>query len=249
MKLLLVAARGQYASALSFHLRPLGLTVEHHADPLHVIEHLDQIDPQALLVHAGDFPRHWKPIMKLAREHKTREDLICLLAAPRDFPLEDAAKAAHLGVNGILGDDLSDKQELYRLEAIVRRYRAVSEKRSFTRLVPQSGDELGFAFTHPRRMTFVTGTVREISIQGSSFLPALPSAVADLTRDTEIKNCSLKVEDKVVSVTCRITRNREELGFQFLSFGEGGHHTLLKFIQARTERALKSAAAAAANGR
>jgi hypothetical protein len=244
--MLLVAARGQYASALSFHLKPLGFTIEHHADPLHVIEHLDQIDPQAILVHAGDFPRHWKPIVKLARDWRAREELICLLAVPLDFPPEDAAKAAYLGVNGILGDDLSDKKELYRLEEIVRRYRSVSEKRAFTRLMPQTPDELGFAFTHPLRMAFVTGKIREISIQGSSFLPALPSAVSDLTTGTEIPNCSLRVEDKIVTVTCRVTRNREELGFQFLSFGEGGHDALLKYIQARGQRAIKAAASAPA---
>src|SRR5512144_39780 len=99
MKMLLVAARSHFAATLAYHLRPLGFTLEHHADPVYVIEHMEELDPQALLVHAGDFPRHWKPIVKLARESKSREELICLLAAPPDFPVEDAAKAAHLGVN------------------------------------------------------------------------------------------------------------------------------------------------------
>ena len=244
MKLLLVAARGQQAAALAYHLTPLGFTLEHQTDPVYVIEHLEQLDPQAILIHAGDFPRHWKPLVKLARDKRSRESLICLLAAPNDFAVEDAAKAAHLGVNGIIGADLADKKELYRLEEIVRRYRSVSDKRSFARVVAQDTDELGFAFTHPQRMAFVTGKVREISIQGSSFLPARPSAVADLSVGTEIRNCSLKVEDKVIAVTCKVTRNREELGFQFLSFEEGGHHTLLNYIQSRSERALQAAARA-----
>ena len=51
--------------------------------------------------------------------------------------MEDAAKAAHLGVNGILQENFVDKQELYRLEEIIRRYRSVQDKRNFTRLVPQ----------------------------------------------------------------------------------------------------------------
>jgi hypothetical protein len=242
MKLLFVAARGHHAAALAYHLTPLGFTLEHQADPLYVIQHLEEFDPQALLVHAGDFPRHWKPLVKLAREMRSRESLICLLAAPDDFAMEDAAKAAHLGVNGIIGADLTNKKELYRLEEIVRRYRSVSEKRSFPRVVATDTDELGFAFTHPQRMAFVTGRVREISIQGSSFLPARPSAVADLSVGTEIRNCSLKVEDKVIAVTCKVTRNREELGFQFLSFEEGGHRALLKYIESRPERALQAAA-------
>ena len=58
---------------------------------------------------------------------------------------------------------------------------------------------------------------------------------------TEIRDCSLKVEDQIIGVSCKVTRNREELGFQFLAFEEGGHHALLKYIQSRAERALKSA--------
>jgi hypothetical protein len=241
MKMILVAARTEHVGALGYHLKPLGFTLEHYADPIQVIDRLEEMDPQAILFNAADFPRHWKPLLRLAREKKPREDLIFLLIAPKDFEMEDAAKAAHLGVNGLLQSNLADKQELYRLEEIIRRYQAVQDKRNFARLVPQNPDELGFAFTHPRRLAFVNGRVREISIQGSSFLPARPSAVEDLAVGTEIKDCSLKVEDRIISVTCKVTRNREELGFQFLSFEEGGHHALLKYIQSRAERALKTA--------
>ena len=125
MKMLLVAASAKHAAALGYHLKPLGFTLEHYADPMRVIERLEEIDPQAILFHAGDFPRHWKPLLSLAREKKPREDLIFLLIAPADFEMEDAAKAAHLGVNGILKENLTDKRELYRLEEIVRRYRSV----------------------------------------------------------------------------------------------------------------------------
>jgi DNA-binding response OmpR family regulator len=165
MKMLLVAAGGHHVSALAYHLKPLGFTLEHFTDPLKVVERLEEIDPQAILFHAGDFPRHWKALLQCARETKPREDLIFMLIAPKDFEMEDAAKAAHLGVNGILQENFVDKQELYRMEEIIRRYRSVQDKRNFTRLVPQQ-DELGFAFTHPRRLAFVNGRVREISIQG-----------------------------------------------------------------------------------
>jgi hypothetical protein len=239
--MILVAATGERVAALGYHLKPLGFTLEHIPDPLRVIERLDELDPQAILVNAGDFPRKWKPLLKVAREKKPREDLIFLLIAPENFEMEEAAKAAHLGVNGILKPTLESKEELYRLEEIIRRYQAVQDKRNFTRLVPQQPDELGFAFTHPRRLAFVSGKVREISIQGSSFLPARPSAVRDLEAGTEIRDCSLKIGDTLISVTCKVTRNREEMGFQFLSFEEGGHHALLGYIQSRAQRALKGA--------
>jgi hypothetical protein len=242
--MVLVAAEEEFTTSLRYHLKPLGFSLEHHTNPLRVIEELDLINPQAILFHAGDFPRHWKSLLQLARQDRPREELIFLLIAPADFELEDVAKAAYLGVNGILSENLGDRKELYRLEEIVRRYRSVEDKRNFTRLVPRATDELGFAFTHPRRMALVTGRVREISIQGSSFLPTRSSAVADLAAGSEIKDCSLKIEDQIISVTCRVTRNREEMGFQFLSFEEGGHRALLRYIQTRSERDLKSVTSA-----
>jgi hypothetical protein len=244
MKMIFVAAGEEFVNSLSYHLKPLGFTLEHYDDPMRVVDQLGQIDPQAILFHGGDFPRHWKPLLKLARQDKPREELIFLLIAPADFQLEDVAKAAFLGVNGIMSENLGDREELYRLEEIVRRYRSLDDKRNFTRLVPRAPDELGFAFTHPRRMALVTGRVREISIQGSSFLPTRSSAVADLNAGSEIKDCSLKIENQIISVTCKVTRNREEMGFQFLTFQEGGHRALLRYIQSRAERELKSVTSA-----
>jgi len=243
MKLLLVAASKEHANVLGYHLKPLGFELEQETDPVGAIERFEQLSPQTILFDAVDFPRHWKPLLKLVREKQAREDVIFLLVTGADFAVEDAAKAAHLGVNGILGRNLSDKKELYRLEEIIRRYRSVRDKRNFTRLVPSESEQVGFAFTHPLRLALVTGAIRELSIQGSSFLPAVPGAVADLPVGIEIPHCSLKVEDQIVSVDCKLTRNREELGFQFLGFSEGGHTALLSYIEARSERDLRNATA------
>lgn len=243
MKLLLVAASKEHANVLGYHLKPLGFELEQETDPVGAIERFEELQPQTILFDAVDFPRHWKPLLRLVRGKKPREELIFLLVTGSDFPPEDAAKAAHLGVNGILGRNLSDKKELYRLEEIIRRYRSVRDKRNYTRLVPSDAEPVGFAFTHPMRLALVTGAVRELSIQGSSFLPSVPAAVADLPVGIEIPHCSLKVENAVISVDCKLTRNREELGFQFLGFSEGGHNALLHYIQSRSQRALKSATA------
>ncbi len=241
MKLLLVASADEYAGVLAYHLKPIGFEVERVSNPVRALEDLDEMDPQAIVFHAGDYPRHWKALLRLAREKHNKEELIFILIAPRDFDLEEAAKAAHLGVNGIIGVDLSDKKELYRLEELVRRYRTVRDKRNFARLVPATSDSLSFAFTHPRRMALIMGCVKEISIQGTSLDPAPGAGVSDLAVGQEIPGCSLKIGNEIISVTCRLTRNTDELGFQFLSFEEGGHHKLLTYIQERPERALKSA--------
>jgi DNA-binding response OmpR family regulator len=243
MKLLLVAAGDRYLNVLGFHLRPLGFTIEHLADPVQAVARLDEIEPEAVLFHAGDFPRHWKPALRMAREHHTREELIFVLITPADFEIEEAAKAAHLGANGIVGSDLTDKKELYRLEELFRRYRPVDDKRTVTRVVPGEEEALVFAFTHPARRSLVAGKIREISIQGASFKPAPGSVVSDLEAGCRVPVCSLKLADGIVDLSARVTRNRAEMGFQFLDFETDGRSRLLAWIEARSERALKNAAA------
>jgi hypothetical protein len=241
MKMLLVAAQEDHAATLSYHLKPLGFELERMANPVKALEQIDEIDPQAILFNAADFPRHWKALLKIVREKKKKEELVFILVAPPGFEIEEAAKASHLGVNGIMSPNLSDKKELYRLEELLRRYRELRDKRSFARIIPTDEDNLAFAFTNPLRLSLVVGKIREISIQGMSFFPSPASAVAELAVGHEIRDCSLKIGGETISVTCRLTRNRRELGFQFLTFEEGGHHKLLKFIQERSERALKMA--------
>lgn len=245
MKLLLVAAGDRHLNVLGFHLRPLGFTIEHLADPVQAIARLDEIEPEAVLFHAGDFPRHWKPALGMAREHHTREELIFVLIAPPDFEIEEAAKAAHLGANGIVGADLTDKQQLYRLEELFRRYRPMDDKRSVTRVVPGEDEALAFAFTHPGRRSLVAGKIRELSIQGASFKPGPGSVVVDLEAGCRVPVCSLKLADRsIVGLSARVTRNRAEMGFQFLDFETDGRSRLLAWIEARGKRALKNAAAA-----
>src|SRR5512136_2058209 len=193
MKLLLVAAGDRHLNVLGFHLRPLGFTIEHLADPVQAVEHLDEIEPEAVLFHAGDFPRHWKPALKMARVFHTREELIFVLLAPPDFEVDEAAKATYLGANGIVGADLADKKELYRLVELFRRYRPVDDKRTVTRVVPAEDEALVFAFTHPGRRSLVAGRIREISIQGASFKPAPGSVVSDLEAGCRVPVCSLKL--------------------------------------------------------
>ncbi len=243
MKLLLVAADERCCGLLSFHLRPLGFTVEHLADPVQAIERLDEIDPQAVLFHAGDYPRHWKTALKVAREQRSREELIFVVVAPREMGLEEAAKAAYLGANGIIDTDLGNKQVLYQLEELIRRYKPVADKRSVTRVVPDPQRAPILAFSHPRRFSLVVGRVREISVNGASFVPETAVSIEGLDRGTELPRCGLKLGRGIITLNARVTRNREELGLQFLSFDGDGKSGLLAWIEERSARQLKEAAA------
>ena len=82
------------------------------------------------------------------------------------------------------------------------------------------------------------------SIKGASFLPADPAGTSDLKRGQRLPFCSLRAGEDIIALTCKVTRNRRELGLQFKSFETGGHHKLFQYIQSRSTRDLKSATAA-----
>ncbi len=240
---LIVSRQPRLADLLARHLQPVGFELQRETDPVGLLGRLEEIDPAMIIVHTGDFPRHWKPLLRVLRETRGKDQCIFVLVKEPQFPFEEAAKASFLGANGILEAGLPDKEMAYRLQELIRRYRPMKDRRKFHRLIPSSQDRLQLLFTHPESMSVVTGRLLEISIQGASFLPVEPGMTAGLHRGAELPCCSLRVEETVTSLSAWVSRAapQGEIGLQFRSFATGGHHALLQFIQKRAERELQKA--------
>jgi len=247
MKALVVARSEALKSLLGYHLKPLGFEVVFFSDPVKALDELERLQPEMLLASAVDFPRHWKTLVKVLREKRSKEECVFVLLAG-SLPFEEAAKATHLGVNGILATDLADRQQVRQLTQLYRRYRSVKDQRRFQRLVPNPRERLQLVFVHPRSAAIVTGALSEISIQGAGFKPANPEATADLRRGEEIPLATLRVGEDLVSLVCQVSRNRGELGLQFSSFEPGGHQKLFRYIRSRSKRDLQEAMARPASG-
>ncbi|UCF98699.1 MAG: hypothetical protein JSV89_03970 [Spirochaetaceae bacterium] len=244
MKLLVVAQRKDLKDLITYHLNPIGFEIVYFSDPVKVVDSIDEIQPDMLLFNAVDFPRHWKPVLKLLREKLNKEQGVFVILA-KDPPYEEAAKATFLGANGIIDANLPEKQQMQRLEELYRRYGSLKDQRRFHRLIPTEADRLNLLFSHPRTLAIITGSLVEISIKGASFLPDDPSLTADLRRDDPLQHCTLKVEDDPIAVIARITRNEETIGLQFRSFETGGHHKLFRYLQNRSQRELQNAVSSA----
>jgi hypothetical protein len=240
MKALIVARNEALRNLLAYHLKPLDFEILHSSDPVAVLENLEELEPEMLLVSAVDFPRHWKTLVKVLRQKRSKEECVFILLAG-EMPFEEAAKATHLGVNGIVGADLADKQQVRQLGQVFRRYRSLKDKRRFHRLILTPQERAQLVFMHPRSSAIITGSLSEISIQGASFKPVDMDSTSDLRRGEELPLAALRVGDDIVGLSCRVSRNRGEMGLQFTSFEPGGHHKLFQFIQGRPERELKAA--------
>lgn len=238
MKLLLVASDEELKRKLAFHLRPIGVELIHYSNPIKAMDNLEEIEPEVVVFSSSDFPRHWKPFLKLLRKDKARTESIFILLRGDDFSVTEAAKAVHLEVNGIIQESDGPDRVFARLEEILNRYSLVKDGRRSKRILPSEYDDLEFILTHPASYQVVTGELTDISLTGARFMPEEPELTADIDRGTEIPTCSLQIGEKVISVKCRVVRNNVYLGLQFLAMGDKGLGLLKGYLDRRVERAL-----------
>jgi CRP-like cAMP-binding protein len=238
-RIVLVAKEDKFIDLLRFHFTPMGFEVSYSNEPDEIIKNLDDLDPDLVIFNSVDFPRHWKPLLSLLREKRSIEEAVFILITGEDFTLDEAAKAAYLKVNGIIPENLLEKKVLFQLNDLVRRYKNLSDKRRFSRVVPHHTEVFRLLFTHPIRNSLISGVVSDISLEGSNFIPNDPDQTADLPIDQRIEGCSLRVGEHIITVNCRVARNRRELGLEFESFEADGHQKLFKYLMERPERDMK----------
>ena len=238
-KLILVSKEDNFIELLRFHFGPLGFNVSHSSKPDDLIKTLDTLDPDIIIFNSVDFPRHWKPLLNILRDKKSTEEAVFILITGKAFTFDEAAKAAYLKVNGIIPENLLEKKVLFQLNDLVRRYKNLSDKRKFSRVVPKSTETYRLLFTHPVRNFIISGVVSDISLEGSNFIPTNSEQVADLPLDLRIRGCSLRIGEQIITVNCRVARNKQELGLEFESFDEDGHQKLFTYLMERSEREIK----------
>ncbi len=233
MDLILLSTNQEFRDLLQFHLRRIGIDVVQYDDPIALTKNLDHLEPEMVLVDAGEFPRHWKPLLALIRQTRSKEEAVFILIQGEEFGVDEAAKATHLGINGILSKESTQKHEICRLEEMFKRYKTLADQRRFQRYILHDADRVAMVFTHPAAGVLVTGRVSELSIKGLSFAPTHAQRVADLPAQTLLPECSLRIGDQIILVDCRVRRTAGDMGLQIESFREGGHHALQDYLRTR----------------
>jgi CRP-like cAMP-binding protein len=240
-RVILVAAEPLFAAPLNYHLVPIGYQVEHTSDPVALMNNLEELRPDLIIVNGADFPRQWKPLLKLVRDNWGPEESVFILLTPDDFDFDEAAKAAYMNVNGLLPVQALSEQIVYRLEELLKRYKSIQDKRKSPRLAPSENEKFELLFTHPVRHAIVGGVVADVSLDGTRFFPWDPSLTRDLKVDQRIQGCSLRIGGQIVTVNCRVVRNGSNLGLEFESFEGNGDQTLFQYLVERPERELRLA--------
>ena len=217
MKALVIVENDDVARSVDFFTHPLGIDIIRYNDPLKALDNLEEIKPDAIIMSAQDFPRHWKSIVVSIRAARPKDECAVILLKGDWFPFEEAAKAAHLGVNGVVRENLADKTERSRLQQILKRYLEIDDSRLTDRQVPDELDRVDFMFSHPVRLTPVPGRIETISSNGLSFLPNAPALASDLEVGANIPDASLRIDNTIIFFTCKLVRTGHVLAFSFES--------------------------------
>ncbi|MBT3273812.1 MAG: PilZ domain-containing protein [Spirochaetales bacterium] len=240
MKILLVAEKDSTRESLLHHLRPRGFDLIHYRHPIKAMDNIDEIEPEVVFFSAEDFPRHWKPFIKLFRETLSKERSTFVLLKGDIFSFEEAAKAKHLEVSGIIRENLADRKEYSRLEELLSRYSSLKEVRSELRYIPVDYDNIEFILTHPQSRGIVTGTLFDLSATGAAFNPDNPELTESIPIGTTIQHCSLKINETYLTFASKIVRNSDTIGLKFVALEDQQIAAISGFIDKKAERELQN---------
>ena len=218
----------------------LPIYIIRYNDPLKALDNLEEIRPDAIVMSAQDFPRHWKSIVVNIRATRPKNECAVILLKGDWFPFEEAAKAAHLGVNGVVRENLADKTERSRFQQILKRYMEIDDSRLTDRQVPDELDRVDFMFSHPVRYTPVPGRIETISSNGLSFLPDAPALASDLEIGTSIPDASLRIDNTIIFFACKLVRTGHMLAFSFENMPPDSRELVSSYLNLRTEREMKA---------
>jgi hypothetical protein len=240
MKALLLVENDDTADIIKFYLKPIGFELIRYRNPLKAIDNLEEVEPDAIVVSARDFPRHWKPLVSMVRMHADKSRCVIILLKGEQFPFDEAAKAAFLDVNGVVKEDLGERGELARFQALIKRYVSVEDQRIAERIAPSAYDRLDFVFARPGDLTVVTGRIDMISVTGLSFTPELEIDIACLKPGDSLEDCTMRIGDEVTSLSCEVVRKGKTLGLKFTKMEAIDRARLSAYLKAWGDRELQA---------
>ena len=231
MKLLLVLGADETYNNISLYVKPLGFELIRYSHIHKAMDNIDEIDPNAIVISARDFPRTWKTMVQFVRSERAKDICPIIILKGDTFSVEESSKASYLGVSGIVTEVLDNSTEISRLQGILGRYLPVDEKRKNRRFQAENWQRFSFVFAHPTDRVLVTGSVNTISTGGLSFLPENPSIMKDINVNTILAECSLRTGDPILSPTCRVARTGKVFSLEFMSFPDGELDILIKYVE------------------
>jgi len=228
MKLLLVMGSDDNYDAFTQTIAPLGFEMIRYRHVLKAMDNIDEIDPEAIVISARDFPRHWKILVQFIRNERSKEVCSIIVLKGDSFSAEETSKAFFLGVNGVISDTLEREEEIYRLKNILGS--PAPENVHKQEFFVEPWHRIGLLIAGLSDSSFVMGDVKTISANGLSFVPETPP-VKTVTPGKELRECSLRAGDAILSPVCTVTGAEKNISLEFVSFPGTERRTLSRYLE------------------
>ncbi len=193
-------------------LREHGIDLIHYRSPLKAMDNLSEISPDALIINAIDFPRHWKVIAQHIRWDKPQESVLLLLLTDDSFSEQDKEKAQESGVQAMIQVENSFVDALPEIKKAFEEYKkggANYTLRDFSKAAQ-------CVFLNPKNGVLITGTVKDISSEKIIFKADFPEDCLGLDESPVRVDCCLKIKDKTIESKCLLESNLSYLDLTFV---------------------------------
>jgi hypothetical protein len=230
MKLLLVLGSDDNYGAFIQTIEPLGYDLIRYRHVLKAMDNIDEIDPAAIVISARDFPRHWKILVQFVRNERSKEVCPIIILKGDRFNAEETSKAFFLGVNGVITETLQRQEEVHHLKTILDRSAPPSQEQKPWFFV-EPWHRIGLLIADIAGNAIITGNVITISTEGLSFSPDHPLPIQAVMLNKELKECSLRIGDAILSPVCRITGIEKNIPLEFVSFPNDEQRILERYLK------------------
>jgi hypothetical protein len=203
------------------------------------MDNIDEVDPAAIIISARDFPRHWKVLVQFTRNERSKEACPIIILKGTNFSTEETSKALFLGVNGIAAETLENQDDIDRLKNILGRSSPAPEEKKHRKFSVEPWHRIGFLVAGIPGKSIIAANIKNISASGLVFspVPSLPAKAVKV--DKELRECSLRAGDAILSPVCRITGMGRNITLEFVSFPANERQMLNQYLeefQARESR-------------
>jgi len=225
---LLVLGSDDNYDAISQNVIPLGFELIRYRYVLKAMDNIDEIDPAAIIIGAQDFPRHWKILAQFVRNERSKEACPIIILKGENFSAEETSKAFYLGVNGVVGDTLEQKEDIDRLKTILgRSVSPIKEQQFFV----EPWHHIGLLIADLSDSSYIIGDIDTISTNGLSFSTEQPLPPKAVKLNRELNECSLRIGDAILSPVCRITGAGKIIPLEFVSFPDDEQRALDRYLE------------------
>lgn len=231
MKAMIIADSDETVRNVERYVSPLGFDSVHYRSAVKALDNIGEIEPDAVFISSGDFPRHWKAIVQFIRSDTGKDRTVIVLLTGDRFTAEDADKAIHIGVQAIVRETLDSAEDEPKLAQVFARYKSVEGPAGTARYAYENlAEKAAFMFTNPLTEAIVTGRLERLDPEGLQFRPDVPSSAADLCEGDRVGECSLKLGEDLISADCKVRKGGTILRLDFENLGERERKKIEAFI-------------------